>query len=401
MTNFSYDFVIAGAGVIGLTIARAILKKHAGAKLIILEKESCLGVHASGRNSGILHTGIYYPANTLKAKFCKKGADLLFTYAQKHEIPVRKDGKVIVATSEENAAGLKQLMCNAEHNDINAELLNESELNEIEPHAFAQFGGIYCQDTAVIDAKKVLVQLEKDIEELGGEISFENKLLSIDDEKKEIITSSTKMSYGYFINAAGAFSDRIAKMASVGDEFRLVPFKGLYYKMSEKYASRIKSSIYPVPDASLPFLGIHFTRSIEGEVYVGPTTVPALGRENYRSIEGFRFNEFIQIFHSLSKLYMANSQNFRNLVHKELPHYMKQGFLNSAKKLVDELQFHWLEASPKVGIRPQLVNTKENKLETDFIVREGKNSLHILNSISPAFTSSFAVAENIVENYIN
>jgi L-2-hydroxyglutarate oxidase LhgO len=394
----NYDFIIAGAGIIGLTVAREILVTRPGVKLVILEKEQSLGLHASGRNSGVLHTGIYYPANTLKAKFCKKGADSLFDYATEHKIPVRKDGKVIVARSEVNAAGLSQLMINAQENGINASLVNKSEINEIEPHAFADYGGIYCRDTAVINNKEVLKQLQKDIEKLGGEIRFDQSLLCIDDEKKFIRTKSLKIEYSYFINSTGAFADKIAKMAGVGDEFRLIPFKGLYYKLTDKYASRINGSIYPVPDPSLPFLGIHFTRSIDNEVYVGPTSIPALGRENYGTFSGLHFGESLSIFSDLASLYASNLQNFRNLVHKELPHYTKSGFLKSAGKLVDELQPHWLEVTPKVGIRPQLINTKENKLEMDFLMREGQNSLHILNSISPAFTSSFAVAEHIVDN---
>ncbi len=397
----NYDYIIVGAGIIGLTVARRVLITNPGVKLLMLEKEPSLGVHASGRNSGVLHTGIYYPADTLKAKFCKNGSDKLFDYANEHAIPARKDGKVIVARSEENATGLSQLMLNAHHNNIDASLMNEKEIHEIEPHAFAKFGGIYCKDTAVIDNKRVLKQLKTDIEELGGEIKFEQRVVSIDDDKKSIRTSTMSSNYGYLINAAGAFADNIAKMVGVGNEFRLVPFKGLYYKLSNKYATRVKGSIYPVPDPALPFLGIHFTRSINNDVFVGPTSIPALGRENYGRVDGLSLSEGLSALRNLSGLYSANLQNFRKLVHKELPHLTKMGFMKSAKSLVDELRPEWLQATPKVGIRPQLINTKKNRLEMDFLMRKGQNSLHVLNSISPAFTSSFAVAEHIVDNLNN
>jgi len=394
----NYDFVFVGAGIIGLTIARRILMTHRGVKLLLLEKESSLGVHASGRNSGVLHTGIYYPANTLKAKFCKSGSDQLFSYASEHAIPVRKDGKVIVARNEENSKGLSQLISNANDNGINAILMNEKEINEIEPHAFAKYGGIYCKDTGVIDNNRVLKHLRIDIERLGGEIKFEQRVIFIDDDKRFIRTNEISLNYGYLINTAGAFADNVAKMVGVGNEFRLVPFKGLYYKLSAKYTSRVNGSIYPVPDPALPFLGIHFTRSINNEIFVGPTSIPALGRENYGKLDGLSLSESFSIFRNLSGLYFSNIQNFRNLVHKELPHLTKKGFMDSAKGLVDELQPEWLDETPKVGIRPQLINTKENKLEMDFLMREGQNSLHILNSISPAFSSSFAVAEHVVDN---
>ncbi len=394
----NYDVVVAGGGIIGLTVAHHLLKSQPDLKVLILEKETALGMHASGRNSGVLHTGIYYPAETLKAKFCKKGADLLFSYAEQHQIPVRKDGKIIIARSEENAVGLSTLMRNAKQNGINAVLMDRAQVKEIEPFAFAEFGGIHCRDTAVIDSKKVLLQLHNDIEKLGGEIKFGQQVRVLNDKKRCLATDDFKIQYGYFINATGAFADNIAKMAGVGQEFRLVPFKGLYYKLSEKYASLIRGSIYPVPDPSLPFLGIHFTRSINNDVFVGPTAIPALGRENYGIFSGLNLKESLSILRHLSGLYISDVQDFRNLVHKEVPHLTKSGFLGSAKSLVDNLQLDWLERTPKIGIRPQLINIKEQKLEMDFLMRKGENSLHVLNSISPAFTSSFAVAEHIVND---
>ncbi|MEY8197892.1 MAG: L-2-hydroxyglutarate oxidase [Colwellia sp.] len=393
----NFDYVIAGAGIIGLTTAREILNRQPNTKLLILEKEALLGVHASGRNSGVLHTGIYYPAETLKAKFCKKGADSLFQYATENKIPVRKDGKVIVASSENNALGLNKLMQNAKTNGIDAVLMDESDLKQVEPYAFSEYGGIYCKDTAVIDSNQVLVALKKEIEFLGGKIWFGQEIKSVDDCNKVISTSKLRINYSYFINAAGAFADNIAKMMGVGAEYQLIPFKGLYYKLSPEQSHRVKGSIYPVPDPSLPFLGIHFTRSIDGSVYVGPTAIPAFGRENYGLLSGLNLKESVSIFSQLARLYVANTQNFRDLVGKELPHLSKKGFMNSAKGLVRDLKPEWLQSTPKIGIRPQLINTKEKKLEMDFLMERGEHSLHVLNSISPAFTSSFAVAEHIVD----
>lgn len=394
----NYDFVIAGAGIIGLTVAREILKRQPKSKLLILEKEPALGVHASGRNSGVLHTGIYYPSDTLKAKFCKKGADLLYAYALEHDIPVRKDGKVIVAHSAENALGLNKLMKNAEDNGIDAVLMDEHEIKEVEPYAFSKYGGLFCKDTAVIDSKQVLAQLHAEIKALGGSIMFEEEVTAVNDGAKNLSTQKRTVNYEVFINAAGAFADGVAKMAGVGKNYRLVPFKGLYYKLIADHSSKVRGSIYPVPDPSLPFLGIHFTRVISNDVYVGPTAIPSLGRENYGLLSGLNLTESASVFFHLAMLYGSNVQNFRNLTHKELPHFTKTGFFNSAKKLVSELHPDWLERTPKVGIRPQLINIEEHKLEMDFLMMEGENSLHILNSISPAFTSSFAVAEHVVDS---
>ncbi|MCO7223804.1 L-2-hydroxyglutarate oxidase [Pleionea sp. CnH1-48] len=391
-----FDFVIVGAGIVGLTIARRILMLWPKVKVLILEKESSLGVHASGRNSGVLHTGIYYPAETLKAKFCRRGANALFNYAQENNIDVRKDGKVIVARSEDNARGLSKLMDNAKANGISAELLDEKCIRKIEPHAKSQWGGIYCKDTAVIDSVSVLHSLKKELSDRGVSIVLGEEVISIDDAVGKLTTNNHTYHYDQLINASGAFADKVAKMVGVGDEYKLVPFKGLYYKLSSEHAFRVKGSIYPVPDPELPFLGIHFTRVITGDVYIGPTAIPALGRENYSLLGGVSLGESASVLWHLSMLYMKNVQNFRRLVHKELPHLSKSGFLDSAALLIDELKPDWIEKTPKVGIRPQLINTKKNKLEMDFLLERGKKSLHVLNSISPAFTSSFAVADYIV-----
>lgn len=391
------DYLIIGAGIVGLTIAREIKLRSPTAKIVLLEKEPRLGVHASGRNSGVLHTGIYYPPGTLKARFCKEGADALFAYAIERDIPVRKDGKLIVATSEENAKGLDKLLANAKISGICAVKVGKEEMREVEPHACAEFGGIYCKDTAVIDSPKVLESLWNELGSQGVQIEFNQTLASIDEEKCEARTQNNIYNFGFFINAAGAQADSVAKLAKVGLHYKLIPFKGTYYKLAPEYAHRVRASIYPVPDPELPFLGIHFTRVISGDVYIGPTAIPALGRENYGLIQGIRLLELPDIFFQLSKLYLKDTQNFRNLVHSEIPHYTRSGFIKSARRLVDILEPEWMEKTPKVGIRPQLLNTRESRLEMDFLIERGTKSLHVLNSISPAFTSSFAVAKHIVD----
>lgn len=391
------DYLIVGAGIVGLTIAREIKARFPNAQIRIVEKENRLGVHASGRNSGVLHTGIYYPSGTLKAKLCKAGADEMFAYAQDRGIAVRRDGKVIVATSEENASGINQLLLNAAASKISAVRLSPQEILEIEPHACAEYGGIYCKDTAVIDSPQVLDVLRGELLAQDVLIECDQRVIHIDDVKKQVQTPKHVYGYNILINAAGSYADMVAKLVGVGQQYQLVPFKGLYYKLAPEAAGRVRGSIYPVPNPALPFLGIHFTRVISGDVYIGPTAIPALGRENYGILEGARLTEAFAIGIQLMRLYASNVQNFRGLVHAELPHYTKSGFMKSARKLVDQLESDWIKPTPKVGIRPQLINTREGRLEMDFIIENGRNSIHILNSISPAFTSSFAFAKMIVD----
>ena len=392
-----YDYLIVGGGVVGLTIARELKLRQPDASILLLEKESRLGLHATGRNSGVLHTGIYYPHGTLKAKLCKAGADAMFDFALENSIPVRRDGKVIVATSEENAKGIDQLLLNAAANHINAVKLGSQDILEIEPHARSEYGGIYCKDTAVIDSHCVVEELKTQLLDQGITIECDRIVVGIDENRKQVQTQNHPYGYGLLINAAGAYADKVAKLVGVGLQYRLVPFKGLYYKLSPEFSVRVRGSIYPVPNPALPFLGIHFTRVISGDVYVGPTAIPALGRENYGILQGAKLAESLTIGVQLVNLYARNAQKFRALVHVELPHYTKSGFMKSASKLLDRLEPDWIRPTPKVGIRPQLINTREGKLEMDFLIENGKNSVHILNAISPAFTSSFAFAKIVAD----
>ncbi len=395
--NQTSDYLIVGAGIIGMAIARELKARWPDTSITILEKEDRIGVHASGRNSGVLHSGIYYPKGTLKALLCKAGSNAMFAYAEANQIPVRRDGKVIVATSETNARGLDQLMANAQANAIRAERLDSAGIREIEPHALAEFGGIFCADTAVIDSGAVLNTLRTQLQQQGVRIETAQTLTAINDAVRVAQTQNRHYSYGLLINAAGAYADRVAHMADVGRNYRLVPFKGIYYKLTPEAADRVRSSIYPVPNPLLPFLGIHFTRVINNDVYIGPTAIPGLGRENYGLIKGARPLEALTIGLELARLYVTNPQNFRNLVHSEIPHYLQARFLAAARKLVDRLEPEWIKPTPKVGIRPQLVDTKAGRLEMDFVVERGQHSVHVLNAISPASTSAFAFADYVVE----
>ncbi len=396
MNNKRWDYLIIGAGIIGLTLARELKERFPSSTILLLEKESFIGKHASGRNSGVLHTGIYYPAETLKAKFCKQGADLLFAYAQEHRIPVRKDGKIIVATSEAEFQRLDLLLSNAKANQISAVKILESEIREIEPLASCEYGGIYCKDTAVIDSQQVLEALRHELKANKIDIIFNQKIMSIDDAKQTVQTTGTVYHYGLLINAAGSHADKVAKLVHVGPEYVLMPFKGAYYKLNSKIGSNLRMSIYPVPNPDLPFLGVHLTRDINDDVYIGPTIIPVFGRENYGGIKGVTLREALGVSTKLCKLYTRDTQNFRNLTKKAISHSRKSGVIHSVRGLMNQLEPSWVEKSSKIGIRPQLLNTKDMRLEMDFLIKKGRRSVHVLNSISPAFTSSFAVAKHII-----
>lgn len=391
------DFVIAGAGVIGLTVARELRRRHSKAKIVVLEKESVVGFHASGRNSGVLHSGIYYTPGTLKAKFCAEGARQMRDFAQAHGVPCRTPGKIILSTDPEDESGLDRLMANAEGNGIRAERIDAKMTREIEPHA-AQVPGIFCRDTGVIDSKGVLTALVDDLRESGVEFRHGPRGEVVGAKESVLhVRSGETVSFGFFFNCAGARADRLAKLFGLARDFVLVPFKGIYFSLRPERADMVRESIYPVPDLRFPFLGIHLTRNVSGDVYVGPTAIPALGSKNYGLIKGVHCAEVFPIMGHLCKMYFSHDPQFRRLVHHEVAHYFKTRFLAAAQRLVPALTLRDLNASTKIGIRPQLVRRKGSRMEMDFVIEKTARSIHVLNAISPAFTCAFPFSRFISE----
>lgn len=391
------EFLIVGAGIVGLTIARELLA-HSVDKIIILEKESQLGAHASGRNSGVLHAGIYYPPNTLKAELCLKGNLLLQAYCEEKKLPLIKTGKVIVARNESELPTLKQLFERAQQNGAKVEMLDEQQLVTIEPNAKTCGQALYSHYTAIVDNKAILKSLQQDLLATGKvQICFETQLINLKDDFTARTTKG-EIQFKQFINTAGAYADKIAHLFDVSKEYYFIPFKGIYKKLIPEKSHLVNGNIYPVPNLGNPFLGVHFTKNINGDAYVGPTAIPAFGRENYGLMRGMD-KEALHIIKNQMLLYFTNAE-FRKVSHEEPKKYISNYFYCDAKKLVKELQPAWLKPTAKVGIRPQLISLKEKKLMMDFLVVKERHSLHILNAISPAFTSSMAFAAYVVNKYL-
>ena len=226
----------------------------------------------------------------------------------------------------------------------------------------------------------------------GTEIKYGERVMHVDAVARKLSTQQHQFSYGYLFNCAGTGTDLIAKQFNLAQHYRLLPFKGIYYRLNPAKSDLVNSNIYPVPDLNLPFLGVHFTKNVKGEVYVGPTAIPAFGRENYGIFAGMS-REALRILKDLAMMYVANQQHFRLLMRSECLKYFKPYFLKNARKLVPNISMADLLPSHKVGIRPQLINTKTNKIEMDYILERDEYSCHVLNAISPAFTSAFAFAE--------
>ncbi|MBF0162456.1 MAG: L-2-hydroxyglutarate oxidase [Magnetococcales bacterium] len=391
------DYLIVGGGIVGLTVAWELRNRFPAARILVLEKEAALGKHASGRNSGVLHSGIYYDSHTLKAKVCAEGARRMKAFATQYEIPCHHSGKVIVATAPEDLPVLTRLLHNAQANGIQAELRDVQGIQQLEPHAGVYQQGIYCPETAVIDSKAVISRLQALLTAANVEILFHAPVDSVDLPTSTVMTPVGTVGYGYLFNCAGAFADQVARHFGLGSDYLLLPFKGIYHTLRPQRSALLRANIYPVPNIKQPFLGVHLTRVADGTVYAGPTAIPALGRENYGILRGARWGESLQVGLAIAGMYAANQQNFRRLVHTELGKYQKKHFVAAVRKLMPALTADDLLPSSKVGIRPQLIHRREKRLEMDYVIEKTENSLHVLNAISPAFTSSLAFAPWLVE----
>jgi L-2-hydroxyglutarate oxidase LhgO len=391
------DILIAGAGIIGLTVARELVLRGCD-DVLIIEKEEEVAKHASGRNSGVLHAGIYYTPDTLKARSCLNGNLLMKAYCKEKALPILETGKVIVAKNEDEIPILRELERRATANGAKVDLIDEGRLLAIEPNAKTCEVALYSHYTAVVDPKKILLSLWRDLE-ATNKVRF---LFSCQFQglkgSSTALTSSGPIDFARFINAAGAHCDRVARVFGVGRNLRLIPFKGLYRKLRAEKSHLVRGSIYPVPDIRNPFLGVHFTRNVHGEVYLGPTAIPALGRENYGLLEGIDGEGPLIL--ARDAILFATNPKFREVALSEPKKYVFRYFFQDAARLVKELHPADIVSSEKCGIRAQLVDWEKKELVMDFLlVKEGR-TIHILNPISPAFTSSMDLARRIVAAFL-
>ena len=385
----SADILIVGAGIIGLTIAKELVRQG-WENIVIIDKESDTGKHASGRNSGVLHAGIYYAPDSMKAKSCLNGNLLMRRYCRENGLPILETGKVVVARNDSELPVLQTLYERAVANGAKVDLLTPRELTSIEPNAKTVSTALYSHFTAVVDPKKVLSRLKEDLESSKKvRFEFHCAFLALSGSRTAR-TSRGDIAFSRLINAAGAGCERVAQAFGVGNEYRLIPFKGIYYRLKKSRSDMIRGSIYPVPDIRNPFLGVHFTRNVYGEVYVGPTAIPALGRENYGILQGID-SEMPEILYRDAALFLTNPK-FRNVAMTEPRKYFFPFFFRDASALVHHLDPSDLEPTHKVGIRPQLVHWMTKELVMDFLVLRKDDSIHVLNPISPAFTSSMDLA---------
>lgn len=326
------DVLIIGSGVMGLATGIALLESQPNLRVVIVDKEIVLARHASGRNSGVLHAGFYYSPDSLKAKFCRDGNFAIRNLAKKYEILVREVGKVVVARDENENSRIDTLYSRGIQNGVQLEILEEKRLKDFEPLARTHERFLWSPNTAISDSKAIVEAMRREFESLGGKIHF-GKKFELKDNGSEIYESSKQFDARHYVNAAGAQSDRIARAIGIGTEYAMVPFMGVY-RATENENLPLQRLVYPVPHPINPFLGVHFTLTIDGKVKIGPTAIPITGREQYSLKEGWSLSDIGQAIKGVSSLIKGEAHDFGAILKSEMPKFLQSTLVKESTDLV-------------------------------------------------------------------
>lgn len=386
------DFVVIGAGILGVTIAIALGRRFSGARIVILEKEPTLGRHASGRNSGVLHAGFYYTADSLKARFTRDGNARLSAYCDERGLAINRCGKLVVARDDSDLPGLDELLRRGQVNNVPLVPVSAQEAREIEPRAHTAQRALFSPTTASVDPAAVLEALADDARRGGIDIRCGVAFRGV--AGRVVRTSAGSIDAGYVVNTAGLQADLVAGQFGFSQNHRILPFKGVYLYGDD--SETLRTNVYPVPNLANPFLGVHFTVTVAGRTKIGPTAMPAFWREQYDGFQGFAPREAAEIVAREAMLFLRNDFGFRALARSELMKYRRRGLVRLARALVPDADAAHYPRWGRAGIRAQLLDLRTRKLEMDFLLEGDDQSMHVLNAVSPAFTCSLPFADHVV-----
>ena len=395
----SYDIIVIGGGIVGTATAMKILQQKPQLKLLLIEEENSLAPHQTGNNSGVIHSGLYYKPGSLKAQNCVNGRNLMYRFCDENGIKYEKCGKLVLATSENERQKLNDLEKRGRENGLTQlKRISKDEIKDYEPYA-AGIDALFVGETGIVNYSEVTEAFAKKIKELGGEILLNTKFRGIKKEGDRLIieTSKETFSVSYLVNCGGLYSDKIAKICGINPEVQIIPFRGEYYEIKEEKKYLVKNLIYPVPDPRFPFLGVHFTRMINGGVEAGPNAVLAFRRKGYLKTD-FSLPEMSDYFFSrgfwimAKKYYKMGFDEFRRSFSKKL-------FAEALQKLVPEIREDDITPSG-TGVRAQALDRKGNLLD-DFCLIEADRMMHVLNAPSPAATASISIGETIATKVVN
>ncbi|MDW0117481.1 L-2-hydroxyglutarate oxidase [Sporosarcina thermotolerans] len=389
-----YDFAIVGGGIVGLSTGMALTKRYPGAKIVMIEKEKDWAHHQTGNNSGVIHSGIYYKPGSFKAKFAREGNESMVEFCKEHGIAYDVCGKVIVATEQKEIPLMENLYKRGLENDLDVVRISKEELKEIEPHVNG-LGAVRVPICGIADYKGVARKFADIVQEGGGEFRLETKVENVV-EKTDGVTIETNrgtINARFLINCAGLQSDRVAKMTGMKTGMKIVPFRGEYYELTPEKHHLVKHLIYPVPNPDFPFLGVHFTRMINGGVHAGPNAVLAFKREGYNKTD-INVKDLAEVL-TYPGFWKMAMPNMKEGMKEYVRSFSKKAFLHSLQRLIPELTEKDIVPT-HAGVRAQAL-MQDGSMVDDFAIFAGTNSLHVCNAPSPAATASIQIGNAVVD----
>ncbi len=389
-----YDVAIVGGGIVGLAVGMTLTQRYPSMRVAVLEKEHSLAFHQTGNNSGVIHSGIYYKPGSFKAKFCRDGAQSMVTFCRDHGLAYDTCGKVIVATENAELPRLEALYQRGLENQVPVAKITPNEVREIEPHVRC-LAAIRVSSTGIVDYKQVCGKYAELMQQQGGEIHLNTKVLNVINITDRLVleTSAGEITTRFLVNCAGLFSDRLARKTNANPHAKIIPFRGEYYELVPEKRYLVNTLIYPVPNPAFPFLGVHFTKMIDGSVHAGPNAVLSLKREGYTKTD-VDLKDVLDVI-TYPAFWKLAARHYDEGIQEVIRSFSKAAFVRSLQRLVPDVQMNDVVPT-HAGVRAQALR-EDGNLVDDFLMVRGQHSLHVCNAPSPAATSSLEIGRAIVE----
>lgn len=397
----TYDYIIIGGGIVGVSTAWQLLQRCPDKKVLLLEKEAGFAHHQTGHNSGVIHAGVYYPPDSLKAKFCREGATATMTFCDDHGIAYEQCGKLLVATNDKEYQRMLALYWRCLDNQLDVVLLDAEQLKRKEPNVIG-LGAIFVKQTGIVDYTEVTEKMAQVFVGLGGQVQLKTQVVGIEEKSDKVLLSvledgkKVKLNGRFVISCGGLMSDRLCGMMGLHTDYQIIPYRGEYFRLPPHHNQIVKHLIYPIPDPDLPFLGIHLTRMIDGSVTVGPNAVQGFKREGYERFN-FSLSDTVQMLR-FSGFWKVTAANLKTGLNELKNAWFKAGYLKQVQKYCPQVKLNDLQPYP-AGVRAQAVSN-DGKLIHDFLFIDTSRTLHVCNAPSPAATSAIPIGDYICQKVL-